>query len=49
MTKEEVVVMAIEKRIKWIHAADILGITPRHMRRMRQRFEEYGYDGEITD
>lgn len=45
MRKEEVIIMAIEGRIRWLDAADILGMTPRHMRRLRQRFEHYGYDG----
>lgn len=45
MTKEQVIVMAIEGRIRWLDAADILSMTPRHMLRLRRRFEEFGYDG----
>ena len=45
MTKEEVMVKAIEGRITWLQAADILGITPRHIRRLRMGFEQYGYGG----
>ncbi len=45
MTKEEVMVKAIEGRITWLQAADILGITPRHIRRLRDRFEQFGYGG----
>jgi transposase len=45
MTKREVMVKAIEGRITWLNAADILGVTARHMRRLRQRFEQYGWGG----
>ena len=44
MTKKEVVLKAIEGRITWLQAADILGISARHMRRIKQRYEEYGFD-----
>src|SRR5450432_917643 len=42
MTREEVLVKAIEKRITWLQAADILGLTPRHVRRIRANVEEFG-------
>jgi hypothetical protein len=42
MTREEVLVKAIEKRITWLQAADILGMTPRHVRRIRVKVEEFG-------
>jgi hypothetical protein len=45
MTKKEVIVKAIEKRITWLQAADILGITARHMRRVRAIFEKHGWGG----
>jgi hypothetical protein len=45
MTKADVIVKAIDKQISWLQAADILGVTPRHMRRIRQRYEQQGYDG----
>lgn len=44
MTKKEVMLKAIEGRITWIQAADILGITPRHMRRIKTRYESFGFD-----
>ncbi|MFM7735724.1 MAG: helix-turn-helix domain-containing protein, partial [Alphaproteobacteria bacterium] len=44
MTKKEVMLKAIEGRIKWIEAADILGITPRHLRRIKARYESSGFD-----
>jgi transposase len=33
------------KKINWWQAAEILGITDRQMRRLRERYEEHGYDG----
>jgi len=35
MTKQQVMLEAINGEITWIQAADILGVTARHMRRMR--------------
>jgi transposase len=31
----------------WMQAAEILGITPRGLRRLRQRMEEFGYEGLV--
>jgi len=45
MTRAEVIVKAIEGRLSWLNAADILGITPRQMRRLRARYEAYGFGG----
>lgn len=45
MTRKEVILKAINKKINWIQAADILGITARHMRRLKTRYEHYGYGG----
>lgn len=45
MTRREVILKAIQKHITWIQAADILGITPRHMRRLKTSYERYGYGG----
>src|ERR1035438_6731189 len=33
------------KKITWWQAAEILGISDRHMRRIRERYEEEGYNG----
>jgi predicted membrane GTPase involved in stress response len=35
MKVTEVILKALAREIKWIQAADILGVTPRHIRRMR--------------
>lgn len=45
MTRKEVILKAINKKINWIQAADILGITARHMRRLKLRYEKKGYGG----
>ena len=45
MTRKEVILKAIQKHITWIQAADILGITARHMRRLKEQYEQFGYGG----
>lgn len=45
VTRREVVLKAINKEISWLQAADILGMTPRHMRRVRKLYETHGYNG----
>lgn len=45
MTRRDVIQMAIEGRIKWIQAADILGVTPRHILRLRERYLNLGIAG----
>jgi hypothetical protein len=44
MTREEVIVKALEKRVTWLQAAEILGMTPRHLRRLRAMVEAKGMD-----
>lgn len=44
MTKKEVITMAIDGRLKWLHAADILGLTPRQVRRLRDKYVREGVD-----
>jgi len=45
MTRQEVIQKAIEKKITWLQAADICGITVRHMGRLRERFQQLGIEG----
>src|ERR1700688_2964104 len=33
------------EEVTWWQAAEIIGISDRHMRRWRERYEEFGYDG----
>ena len=45
MKIQEVILRAIEGRLKWYQAAEILGISDRQMRRWKRRYEKRGYDG----
>lgn len=45
MTRKDIIMKAINKEITWIQASSILGITARHMRRLKWRYEKYGYGG----
>src|ERR1035438_4235809 len=45
MKVQGVILRAMAKKITWWQAAEILGISDRHMRRWRERYEEFGYDG----
>jgi len=47
MQIKEVVLRAMNKEYSWLQAAEILGITPRGLRRLRQRMEEFGYQGLV--
>jgi hypothetical protein len=47
MTRQEVIMKAVEGRITWSQAASILRVTPRHLRRMRARFEHLGSRGLV--
>src|ERR1700731_308131 len=43
MKVQEVMLQAMAKKISWWQAAEILGISDRHMRRWRERYEEFGF------
>ncbi len=45
MKVQEVMLQAMAKKISWWQAAEILGISDRHMRRWRERYEEFGFRG----
>jgi len=45
VTRKEVILKAIEGKLSWLHAADILGITPRHIRRLKKAYEYGGWGG----
>jgi transposase len=45
MKIQEIILRAIAKKITWLQAAQIIGISARQMRRWRERYEEHGYDG----
>jgi transposase len=45
MKVQDVMLQAMAKKITWWQAAEILGISDRHMRRWRERYEAEGYKG----
>lgn len=45
MKAQEVILRAMSGQILWSQAASIIGVSDRTMRRWRERYEEYGYDG----
>jgi transposase len=45
MKVHEVIMRALDGQLSWIQAAEILGRSPRSIRRLRRRLELSGYDG----
>lgn len=45
MKTQEVILRAVSGQILWIEAADIIGVSYRTMKRWKERYETYGYDG----
>ena len=45
MKVQEVILRAVAKKIRWWQAAEIMGISDRQMRRVRERYEEFGFRG----
>jgi len=45
MKVQDVMLQAMAKKITWWQAAEILGISDRHMRRWRERYVKEGYNG----
>ena len=45
MKVQEVILRALDGKLTWPQAADILGRSPRSIRRLRWRLEHIGYDG----
>ena len=45
MKVQEVILRAMAKKISWWQAAEIIGISDRQMRRWREPYQEFGYDG----
>jgi transposase len=44
MKIQEVILRAMAKKITWWQAAEILGFSDRHLRRIRERYEQLGYE-----
>ena len=47
MKVQDVILRALSGEIHWFRAAEIIGISPRTLRRLRRRYEIGGYDGLI--
>lgn len=47
MRMQDVILRAISGEISWFAAADILQMTPRNLRRWRERYERWGYNGLV--
>jgi len=45
MKVQDVMLQAMARKFTWWQAAEILGISDRHMRRWRERYVEEGYNG----
>src|SRR5690348_316780 len=45
MKLQDVILKAIAKKITWLDAADIAGVSATTIARMRRKYEEFGYDG----
>src|SRR5215469_4821799 len=45
MKLQDVILKAIAKKITWMDAADIAGISASTIVRLRRKYEEFGYDG----
>lgn len=43
MRRQEVILKAISGELNWVQAADILGITPRQMRRIKNAYQRRGF------
>ena len=45
MKLQDVILKAIAKKITWVDAAEIAGMSARTMGRIREKYELFGYDG----
>ena len=45
MKLQDVILKAMAKKLSWIEAAEIAGMSVRNMQRKRQAYIDYGYDG----
>ena len=45
MKLQDVLLKAMAKKISWVEAAEIIGVSCRSMRRWRERLEQEGYSG----
>ena len=45
MKLQDVILKAMAKKISWLDAAEIIGVCDRTMRRIREGYQKFGYDG----
>ena len=45
MKLQDVILKAMAKRLSWIEAAEIAGMSVRNMQRLRERYQKFGYEG----
>ena len=45
MKLQDVILKAMAKKLTWIQAAEIAGMSVRNMQRKRQSYQEHGYNG----
>jgi hypothetical protein len=45
MKRQEIILRAYAKKISWIEASEILGMSCRHLRRIKEKYEEVGFNG----
>src|SRR5436853_1214390 len=43
MTRQEVILRVYAKKLTWLQASEILGYSPRHLRQLRSRYEQFGF------
>jgi hypothetical protein len=43
MKVQDVMLRALAKKITWFQAAEILGVSDRHLRRWRDKYEQFGF------
>lgn len=48
MNRQEILLRAYSKQINWIEAADILGMSYRHLQRVREAYQKHGFE-ELHD
>jgi hypothetical protein len=47
MKLQDVILKAMAKRITWMAAAEIAGVSDRTMRRIKQRYKEFACNGPV--
>ena len=45
MKLQDVILKAMAKKLNWIEAAEVAKMSVRNMQRMRERYQEDGYNG----